>query len=178
MRPTALLLVVLLGTVAAQADEPFVEVNRDYVVRFAKDNDPFVVSKSGLSPTTLTTADGKTEPGQPAHWTMRATVQVFHVVALGPRSWVRVEIPAHEDDFMAWNLKRLAMAQLTESNIAELSGTARGQTRLQELRKRAEQQVKTRSVWMNLDQAVVVADVPSDLEKPAISVSVAPTGTK
>lgn len=118
----------------------FIEIQRDYIIRFSDDFD-FAKARS---------------PGDAPE------VEIFRVLKFGGGSWVLLEYPASPDDVSYWNLQRRAMAQLTEQRVAQLEADPAGAETLQELRNAASRELRTASCWVNLAYAVIIGDVPTD----------------
>jgi hypothetical protein len=148
----------------------FLEAGKDYVIRFPASLGLFRSRTSGISETTYTTSDGKTEPGKPATWTVTTTVEVFRVVRFGGGSWVQLEHPAREDDFMAWNAKRRAMAKLADGGSLPAESDPDGKVRLEQLREAAAREIPTTRTWVNLAHAVAITDVPTEDAKLEVKV--------
>lgn len=140
----------------------FLEIGRDYVIRFSGDRHVFKTTTAGVTPTTVTSEDGSQRAGTPATWTMTLTVDIFKVVKFGGGSWVLLEHPSSPDDFSKWNGMRRAMAQLTEQRVSELKSSPEGMKRLKKLRAAASREVRTATAWVNLDHAIAIADVPTE----------------
>lgn len=174
IRLLAPFLITVLAVTAADGDDTtvtckpppselsFLEIGRDYVIRFPDDRQVFKTKKSGVTSTSITTNDGKKRAGKPATWTMTLTVDIFNVVKFGGGSWVLLEHPSSPDDFAKWNGKRRAMAQLTEQRVRELESGSEGTERLQKLRTAASRDLRTARTWVNLDHAIAIADVPTE----------------
>lgn len=148
----------------------FLEVGHDYVILFAEGSNVCECTRHDVTPTSLTTADGRTHPGKPATWTTTLSNQIFTVVAFSGGQWVLVEHPASPDDFIKWSLQRRAKAQLTDAHVQQLEADAAGRERLLKLRKAAGVRVHTSKTWVNLAHAVAIADLPTDLSDPEMHI--------
>ncbi len=155
---------------AAPSELGFLETGKDYVIRFSNDIDLFTMTKSGVSETTYTTENGETKKGRPATWRMTLRVEFFRVVRLGGGSWALLEHPEKKDEIARWNGKRRAMAILGSEAAHELEATPDGKERLERLREAAAREIETTRTWVNLDHAIAITDVPTQIAKMKLTV--------
>lgn len=159
-------MVVAFFSACAFAEEPlhpekplgFLELGKDYVIRFPDSYSTFRYSESGV--TKATSSDGSSRP---ASWTMNVDIQVFTVRKHAHGAWVLLEHPASIQEATKWNYHRMAVAELTKHRIKELQSSADGRAELERLKRLASQKIETSRTWVNLDHAVTVSDVPTKL---------------
>ena len=165
---------LLLGalSVAAHADEEnvssadsmkplgFLELGSDYKIYFPDSHNWFrhvargaEVMKSG-----------------PTSWRVETSVVVFTVRGRGEGAWVLLEHPESvEDDATKWNLMKLAKHQLTAERVKKLEATDDGRVQLKAFRSYEETaSIKTTKTWVNLNQAIAIAEIPSTLDVNAV----------
>lgn len=174
MKPSAhffsvLFVAVLLSCV--HAEEPtnstkplgFLEIGRDYAVRFPDSYSVFKLTKSGI---------GKgVSPKHPATWKVNLQVNMFTVRKHAHGSWVLLEHPKSLEDAAKWNLHKMAIAQLTKENTQKLESSPDGKAKLAELQKSAKRQIPTSTTWVNLDHAVAINEISSELVEVKINVN-------
>ena len=143
------------------SDKPlgFLELGKDYRIRFPDSYSAFRYAESGV--TQATSSDGSSRP---ASWTMDVEIQIFTVRKHAHGAWVLLEHPASVQEATQWNYHRMALAQLTKHRIEKLQPSADGRAELERLKRLAAQKIKTSKTWVNMDHAVTVSDVPTELE--------------
>ena len=146
---------------ALHTELSFLESGRDYIIRFPGDQHLFKVKKSGVTSTTYRADDGSRRAGRPARWTLTLTVEIFRVVEFGGGSWVLLEHPSEQDDFVKWNRKRRAMAQLSGMSALEDTSIPGPPEGLQKLQEAAALEIPTERTWVNLSHAIAIRDVPT-----------------
>lgn len=171
MKPsTHFLSVICIATLfnCAFAEEPvaaakplgFLEIGHDYAIRFPDAYSVFKLTKSGIG-------QGK----HPATWKINLQVNMFTVRKHAAGSWVLLEHPKSLEDAAKWNLHKMAIAQLTKENMQELQSTPDGKAKLAKLQKSAKQPFHTSVTWVNLDHAIAISEIPSELVEPKINVN-------
>lgn len=140
----------------------FLEIGRDYAIRFPDTYTVFKHTKSGISQ-----GHGK----QLSTWKLNLQVNLFTVRKHAQGSWVLLEHPKSLEDAAKWNLHKMAIAQLTKENTQKLESSATGKKKLAKLQKSAERQIPTATTWVNLDHAVAISEISSELVEMSIKVN-------
>jgi len=130
----------------------FLEVGRDYAIRFPDSYSVFKLTKSGIG-------QGK----HPSTWRINLQVNMFTVRKHAEGSWVLLEHPKSLEDAAEWNLHKMAIAQLTKENAQELQSTSDGKEKLAKLQRSSIHQFQTSTTWVNLDHAVAISEIPSEI---------------
>ena len=151
-----------------QAEEPinserplgFLELGRDYAIRFPDSYSVFKLTKTGIG-------QGK----HPSTWKVNLQVNMFTVRKQARGSWVLLEHPKSMENAAKWNTHKMAIAQLTNENIRNLDTSLDGKAQLAKLQESAKQQIQTSTTWVNLDHAVAISEIPSELVELKINVN-------
>ena len=170
--------VLVLGAVpSAGAEEPtagkknpsalsFLKPGHDYIIKFPETHNVFRYQRSGVSE--IKPKDGK---AYASNWHVNLAVEAFKVKTPPQGSWVLLEHPADLQYALAWNMQRIALAQLTDRRIRELESTEEGQAALAQFRDQAAEKIETTETWVNLAQAITIAEIPDTLPPPEWSVN-------
>jgi hypothetical protein len=151
----------------------FLQQDRDYIIKFPETH-TFRSQQSGVLEM-KTSQDGKLYA---SNWRLNLAPEVFTVKQFAQGSWVLVEHPAKPGYALAWDLKRIAMAQLTDRRIRELESTEEGNETLAQFRELAQAKIETAESWVNLDHAIAISAVPDTLPAPQWSVTTAVSSTE
>jgi hypothetical protein len=153
---------------AAEAKSPlttnlsFLEAGKDYSIRFPESDRVFESTESGAAPVAVQTADGQTE-NRASSWRVKYAIGTFHLVKVGGGSWALLRFPANIRDAFKWEFQRSAMATLARPDAEKrIRAKPDGGERLEKLKKQAAEQIPTTEAWVNLDRAVLIADVPAE----------------
>ncbi|MDA8563674.1 hypothetical protein N9L06_04395 [Mariniblastus sp.] len=138
----------------------FLELGRDYAIRFSDSCSVFKLTKTGIG-------QGK----HPSTWKVNLQVNMFTVRKHARGSWVLLEHPKSLEDAANWNLQKMAIAQLTKENTRNLEKSPDGKEQLAKLQESAKQQIQTSTTWVNLDHAVAISEISSELVEVKINVN-------
>ncbi|HEY1785777.1 MAG TPA: hypothetical protein VGG30_09525 [Pirellulales bacterium] len=140
----------------------FLEAGRDYAIRFPESDKVFESTESGIAPATVTTSRGETE-NRAGAWTVKYAIGTFQLVRFGTGSWVLLRFPANIHDAFKWEFQRRAMATLASPEAEKkIRAKPDGAERLERLKKQAAEKIATTEAWVNLNRAVLIADVPAE----------------
>ena len=144
----------------------FLKPGNDYIIKFPETHNVFRYRRSGIS-------EVKPKEGKPyaSNWHVNLAVEAFTVKRPPQGSWVLLEHPEDPKYALAWNMKRIALAQLTDRRIKELELTEEGKTALALFREQAAEDIETTKTWVNLDHAIAISDIPDTLPPPEWSVN-------
>ena len=147
---------------SSPANLGFLEAGRDYSIRFPESDRVFESTESGTAPAVVQTDNGQTE-NRAGTWTAKYAIGTFRLVRFGTGSWVLLKFPANIHDSFKWEFQRRAMATLASPEAEKkIRAKPDGEQRLEKLKKQAAEQVPTTEAWVNLDRAVLIADVPTE----------------
>ena len=138
----------------------FLELGRGYAIRFPDSYSVFKLTKTGIG-------QGK----HPSSWKVNLQVNMFTVRKHARGSWVLLEHPKSLEDAAKWNTHKMAIAQLTEENTRNLKSSPAGKKQLAKLQESAKQQIQTSTTWVNLDHAVAISEIPSELVEMKININ-------
>jgi hypothetical protein len=94
----------------------------------------------------------------------KSKLEVFTIVQLSGDSWAQVEYPERGSDYGNWNLKLNAQAVLADESLLKTLEEKDGfKDHLKYFRWAAEQPIATRQTWINLDHAIEISELRTEL---------------
>lgn len=134
------------------SNTPFLEPGHDYHIGFPEGQNPFVYTASGITESYEKRPDGSKANVRPTPWSMKVSLDLFHVVSLSEGPWVLVEHPANSKDYAAWAGKHRAQFLLSDPENLDEQHLAR-------VTESAARQIPLTRTWINTDHAVTIKPV-------------------
>jgi hypothetical protein len=161
MKTCVIALIVAMGcsvTHAQRVGLDFLNLGKSYVISFAVNEQHFI----GTTLRRYQAPKGRAEKGNELD-IIKTKLEVFTVVQLSGDSWVQVEYPARSTDYDKWNFKLNAQAVLADETLAKKLEQDELKEHLKYFRWLAEQSIPTRRTWINLDHAIEISDLRTEL---------------
>ncbi|MCC6509254.1 MAG: hypothetical protein IT423_09115 [Pirellulaceae bacterium] len=168
-----MIVAALTPTIIALADER-TDANRDkgvaeflnegqiYWIKFPPAYNLFTAHSVSASQMTTRDSPEDVTNTTPIFANVTISCQYFRVTRIGPRGWVQVEHPVESSQYLPWSFKLMAERAILKGDFS--------QNTKEHYQEQAAASIETQRTWLNIDQALTVQDVPSQVPKPEVNV--------
>jgi hypothetical protein len=168
-----LIVAALTPAINASADER-TDGNRDkdvagfltegqiYWIKFPPAYNLFTAHSVSASQMTTRNSSEDVANTTPIFANVTISCQYFRITRIGPRGWVQVEHPVESSQYLPWSFKLMAERAILKGNFS--------QNTKEYYQEQAAAVIETQRTWLNIDQALTIQDVPSQVPKPEVNV--------